>query len=422
MAADGTLSGRTEEPDGEWVSGADRVMLLAFVADATTEITLREGLSEATPEPFEIKRGGIRAAIAALQKMPTPRSLIVDISNEDEPLSALRDLSQVVEPNVGVLVVGEINDLEFYREVTRGLGVREYLPKPLTRDRVVRLFAPLVVGRRVVTQGLDGGRVITVTGARGGVGATSIATSLAWHFGVARSRHTVLLDPNLQTGTAALYTDGRTGPGLRAALEMPDRIDDLFMERAAQLVQERLHVLAGQEPMNERPVCAVDAAPRLLAALRRRYNFVVVDVPFEPVPLYRDLLDLASQRVIVFEPTLAGIRDALRLRALHNHQNQESPTVMLLNRVGMPGGLTLAQVEDAVEGRMDVTIPDLPKRLAAAANMGEPEIRHRGFFRLRVEDLAQLVAFNRLLDSSTVQVKAKRQAETKRRWLFWKTA
>jgi pilus assembly protein CpaE len=420
MAPLGNQLSDVREPENAWVSGDDRAMLMAFVTDAASEATLRDGLADATPTSFEVLRGGIRAAVSAMQKIATPRSLVVDISGEQEPLSALHDLSQVVEPDVHVLVVGEITDLNFYRELTRGMGAVEYLPKPLTRDMVMRLFAPVIVGRPTAAPELSGGRVITVTGARGGVGATSIAVSLAWHFGVERNRHTVLLDPDLQTGTAALYLEAPTGPGLRAALEMPDRIDDLFLERASQVLKDRLHVLVGQESAGDRPVYAADAAPRLLAALRRRYNLVVVDVPFQPVPLYRDLLDLASQRVIVFEPTLAGARDALRLRALHDGQSQSSPTVLVLNRAGMPGGLTQAQIEDALEGRVNITIPDLPKRLAVAANMGQPAIRQRSFFRLRVGDLARLVAFNRLLDSSASQEIGRRHVDKKRRWQFWK--
>jgi pilus assembly protein CpaE len=421
MAAEGILPDVIDDPDAAWISGAPRTMLLAFVNDATTENILRDGLSDATPETFDILRGGIRAAVTALQKTPTPRSLIVDISGEDEPLSALQALSQVVEPDVRVLVVGEIGNLDFYREVTRGMGAREYLPKPLTRDAVMRLFAPVIVGKQLGGDALNGGRVITITGARGGVGASTIAVNLAWHFGVACSRHTVLLDPDLHSGTAAMYVDAPTGPGLRAALEMPDRIDNLFIERAAQMLDGRLHVLAGQEPMAERPVYASDAAPRLLAALRRRYNFIVADVPFHPVPLYRDLLDLANQRVIVFEPTLAGIRDTVRLRAFYRNQAEAAPTVLLLNRAGMPGSLTVAQVEDALESRIDSVIPDLPKRLAAAANLGDPAARQRGFFRIRVQDLARLVAFNRLLDSaSSLDTNRRSWQGKKSRWQIWK--
>ena len=66
----------------------------------------------------------VRAAIAAMQKHATPRVLAVDVSGEDQPLTALGDLSQVVEPDVCVLVVGELNNADFYREVTRGRGAR----------------------------------------------------------------------------------------------------------------------------------------------------------------------------------------------------------------------------------------------------------------------------------------------------------
>ena len=181
MAEYGTQFGDVREAKNAWVPDGDRAMLIAFITDAASEVTLRDGLSDATPHSFAIMRGGIRAAITAMQKTATPRSLIVDVSGEQEPLSALFDLSQVVEPDVHVLVVGEITSLDFYREVTRNMGAVEYLAKPLTRDNVLRLFAPVIVGQPTTIPELDGGRVITVTGARGGVGATSIAVSLAWH-------------------------------------------------------------------------------------------------------------------------------------------------------------------------------------------------------------------------------------------------
>lgn len=421
MVAEGTLPSSTRGLDETPAAGDGRATLMAFVNDTAAETVLRDGLSDVTPEPFEILRGGIRAATTALQKIATPQNLIVDVSGEEEPLSALRDLSQVVEPDVRVLVIGELTDMDFYREVTRGMGAREYLTKPLSRDMVMRLFTPVIAGQSAAAQELNGGRIITITGARGGVGATTIAANLAWHFGVARNRHTLLLDPNLRTGTAALFVDAPTGPGLRAALEMPDRIDDLFVKRASQTLKDRLHVLAGQEPMSEWPIYLPDAASRLLAVLRQHYNFIVADVPFQPVPLYRDLLDLASQRVIVFEPTLAGIRDTLRLRALYDGSKQSAHTVLLLNRDGMPGGLTRAQVEDALEGPAHLVIPDMPKRLAAAANLGEPAVRERGFFRVRVHELARLVAFNRLLDSATSAATTKRRGEIRRGWRIWRT-
>jgi pilus assembly protein CpaE len=376
-----------------------RPLLVAFVHDQATETALREGLLEAVPQGFEIRRGNVRAAMAALLKMPTPHTLIVDVTGEDQPLSALSELSDVVEPDVRVLVIGDRDDLNFYRQATHGLGVTEYLYRPLQRDMVARYFGALIQQRSPRSEGVQGGRIVTVTGARGGTGASTIAANLAWHFGVEARRHTVLLDADLYRGTAAMLLGAKTGPGLRTALEAPDRIDELFVERAAQQVDKRLHVLAGEEKLTETVNYSPNAAMHLLEALRRRYNFVVIDVPYSPQPLHRDLLMLAHQRVFVMDPTLAAIRDTLRLLALPNGPAQARRGVLVLNRENLPGGLNRRQVEEGLKMKPDVFIPDQPKVVGHAASMGEAAIAARGGFRNGMLLLAREVAFVRLLDS-----------------------
>ena len=366
----------------------DRPSLMAFVNDGATETAVRDGLSDVLNEVLDIRRGGIRAAIAALQKTATPRVLVVDVSAEEHPLRALSSLSEVAEPDVQVLVVGDTQDIEFYRQLTRGLGATEYLFKPLTRDMVSRHFAPYVAGQVPLSDALHGGRVVSVTGVRGGVGATTIACNLAWYVARVARRHTVLLDPDLHMGTTAMLLDAKPDPGLRRALEAPDRIDALFVERAAQPVTDRLHLLAGEEKPSDHPEFAPGAAKTLLDALRKRYNFVFVDAPYVSISLFQDLLDLSHQRVLVMEPTLASVRDVLRLLTLPNGPSQTPGAVIVLNRLGMPGGLTRRQVEDAIKQRVDVTIPDLPRKIESAATLGEPAVAARGAFRSAIVELA----------------------------------
>jgi pilus assembly protein CpaE len=387
-------------PADETAIRHDRVAVLAFIGDAETEGALREGLVDAVPQGIELRRGTLRTAIAALQKMPTPHTLIVDVAGEAQPLAALDELSSVVEPDVRVLVVGDRDDVNFYRQVTRGLGVVEYLYKPLVRDMVARHFGPLITRQAIAPELIHGGRVIAVTGVRGGVGASTMAANLAWHFGTEANRHTVLVDADLHRGDCAMLLGAKTGSGLRNALEMPQRVDGLFVERATQPVSDRLHVLAGEEKLNEQPAYAPDGAARLLEALRHRYNFIFVDAPFSPLPLHRDLLTLAHQRVLVMEPTLACVRDALRLLALPNGPMQPRRAVLVLNRLNRPGGLTRAQVQEALQLEPDVVVPDLPKVVGPAASLGEPAAATRGGFRKGLLDLAREVAFVRLLDGS----------------------
>ena len=390
---------------GEMHAGAasrhDRPSLIAFIADGRSEEALRDGLADFAPGDLDVRRGGVRAATTAMQKQVTPRVLIIDVSGEDQPLSALNDLSNVVEPDVCVLVVGELNNADFYREVTRSLGAADYLPKPLTRDKVARQFGPFVLGQAPSSEAVLGGRAVAITGVRGGVGTTTLAANLAWHFGVAMRRHTVLLDPDLHLGTAAFLLNVAPGPGLRMALEAPDRIDTLLAERAAQPAAERLHVLAGEEKVGVQPNHAPGAATNLLEALRRRYNFIVADVPFAPVPVYRDLLNLVDQRVLVMEPTLAAVRDTLRLLTLPGGTSQTQRALVVLNRVGIPGGLTKRQVEDALKMKVDVTINDLPRQIGNAATLGEPAMASSSAYRSGIHELARQVAGHRLLDGET---------------------
>jgi pilus assembly protein CpaE len=393
----------------------DRPFLIGFITDARSEAALRDGLAEISTEQLDFRRGGVRAAIAAMQKQATPQVLLVDVSGEEQPLSALGELAHVVEPDVCVLVIGEISHMDFYREVTRGMGAADYLAKPLTRDVVARHFVAFLDGRTQGGPATPGGRSISLTGVRGGAGATTIAVNLAWHLGVTMRRHTVLLDPDILLGSAALMLNVQPGTGLRMALEAPERIDTLLAERAAQPAADRLHVLASEDKVAGHAKLAPGAAETLLAALRKRYNFMVADVPFLPVPLYRDLIDLTDQRVLVMQPTLSAVRDTLRLLALPAGRNQTQRPIVVLNRNGLPGGLTRRQVEDALKMKVDVVIPDLPRQVGNALTMGEPVITASSSFRAGILELARQVAFIGLLDSASLAA-AGTQAAKGRGW------
>jgi pilus assembly protein CpaE len=381
-----------EIPPEQAPARPDGTDILAFVADAETENILRDGLSEAAPRGIEFHRANVRGAVDLLREAATPRILIVDVAGEGRPLTALESLSDVVEPDVQVLLIGEFNDVNFYRHATRILGVKEYLFKPITRDMVARHFGPVILNRSRRPEALQGGRVVTVTGVRGGVGASTIAANLAWHLGKRANRHTVLVDADLYRGSCALLLNTKSGAGLRVALETPQRIDELFIERSSQAVNDRLHVLSSEENLLESLKYEPGAATRLIETLRRRYNFIVVDAPFSGLQLHRDLLMMGHQRILVMEPTLVGVRDALRMLALPNGPLQVHRGLLLLNRLKRPGTLSLRQIEDALKMKVDVIIPDLPKLVENAASFGEPAALNSRFYKGITELAAQAAA------------------------------
>lgn len=374
-----------------------RTQVLAFVVDAETEAVLRLGLLAAAQEDIIVQRGDSRSAIAAMSKMPTPRVLVVDISGDEQPMSTLTALSEVVEPDVRVLVIGDRQDVDLYRQLTRNMGVGEYLYKPLNAEVVAQHFGPFIAPPSVSAAQLQGGRILALTGVCGGAGATTLAANLAWFLATEAKRHTVLLDADLYTGTAAMLLGAKTGGGLRLALETPERVDALFMERIAQPAADRLVVIAGEEKLTERMTIAEGAAQRLLQGLRQRYNYVVADVPFAPLAWYGELLDQARQRVLVMEPTLQAVRDALRLMALPMGTQQTRQSMLVLNKLGAPGTMTQRQIEDALQHKVAAVVPFLPRVVNAGATMGTPAAASRGGFRTAIAELAREVAASSLV-------------------------
>jgi pilus assembly protein CpaE len=380
MADGGTLS--SEDVSESGAGRPDRKALVCFTVDAETEQAVRDGLSGVSLPSAVYQRGDVRKAIAMLRETPTPWALVVDISGHPQPFVALEELSGVVEPDVRVLVVGDRQDLGFYRHLTRSLGVADYLYKPLTPAMVAENFAPILQRRRDAQQRARGGRLISVTGARGGMGASTVAVNLACYLANVANRHTVILDADMHRGTVPLLLNLDAAQGLRSALEHPERVDELFVERSAITAGERLHVLASEEPLAKDVPQREGAATHLISMLRRRYTLIVADAPFAGTPVSREVLDAAQQRVIVLEPTLAGVRDTLRLMQLPAGPGQAHRPIIVLNRSNRKGALPLARVEETLRMKPDLVLPDLPGAVENAATMGQPALdKNRAFAR-----------------------------------------
>src|ERR1700693_3569319 len=150
--------------------------LLAVVSDRDSEAAVKRLIVDQSIANSHVHRGTIVDAIELLQKLDrSPRQLIVDVSGSTMPLSDLARLSDVCEPSVAVVVVGDRNDVDLYRSLL-GAGVQDYLFKPLSVGLLQRALAARDPGAAV-----RAGRAVSFVGARGGVGTTTIALSLARH-------------------------------------------------------------------------------------------------------------------------------------------------------------------------------------------------------------------------------------------------
>jgi pilus assembly protein CpaE len=357
----------------------NRPLAVAYAADTESESVLRSVLAE-VGGGVTFQRGTVVTAIRDLARNPTPQVLVVDVAGAADPLVALDDLANVCEPDVKVLVIGDRTDVGFYREITRRLGVLEYLYKPLTRDNVARLFLPVVKGRLPGGGAQVGGRVVTVTPAHGGAGATTVAANLATQIADTSRGYVALVDLNLQNGAAALALGLAPGAGLRVALEEPGRVDELFIERTAVSVSDRLRLIAADEPLEATPRPTVEGVSRLMAMLRRRFNYIIVDMPNPADAALRTIYPMAQTRLLVITPSLASLRGAARFRSMLKAVAGDEQAITVLNHAGLPGGLPPAMLEQGLAEKPGLALPHMPKHVLVSANLGVPAVtRSRGF-------------------------------------------
>lgn len=378
----------------------DNAGLLAFLLDEQSETALRIGLLGMVND-VQIRRGDVRTAIRYLEKEVAPGQLVVDLSGLQDPAGALDELARICPPYVTVFACGDQSDIGFYRLLVHQLGVAEYLHKPLTRDNVARLFGARISAGVSDPMADRGGRVVTVMGAAGGVGTTSIAIGLAWQLAAATHGHVALLDLNLQFGASALALGLRPGPGLRIALEDPERADALFLDRVSISVHDRLRLIAAEEPLDSPPVITQSGLLRVMSLLRQRFNNIVVDLPSPPIEAMFALINAARERVVVLGPDLVSLRNTRSILQFINRNSSTKRAITVLNRVALPGGLTLPLIEKGLEQKPDFQVPDFGRTMLRAINLGQPVIQSSRPFQRALAPLVQEVSGTQMVEQSS---------------------
>ena len=207
-----------------------------------------------------------------------------------------------------MIAAGTVNDVRLYRDLVAS-GIHDYLLKPFTADQLRDTFAHaqmILSGPRGEAQADKPHVMAAVIGVRGGVGASTIATSLAWLLGEKARRTTALLDLDVHFGTGALALDLEPGRGLTDAIENPSRIDGLFIERAMVRANERLSVLSAEAPINQPLVTDGTAFFQLQEEMRNAFELTVLDLPRHMLIQYPHMVHDAHVAVVVAELTLAG--------------------------------------------------------------------------------------------------------------------
>ncbi|WP_265563349.1 pilus assembly protein CpaE [Sphingomicrobium arenosum] len=348
----------------------------AFVCDEETADMLRPVAVEHGWSPEKVNKGGLRNAVQSLSVSASPNVLFVDLSESADPLTDINGLAEVCEPGTIVIAAGQVNDVRLYRDLVAS-GIHDYLLKPFTVDQLRETFAQaqaILSGPRGEAQVEKPHVMTSVIGVRGGVGASTIATSLAWMLGEKANRSTALLDLDIHFGTGALALDLEPGRGLTDAIENPSRIDGLFIERAMVRANDRLSVLSAEAPISQPLISDGTAFFQLQEEMKNAFESTVIDTPRHMLIQYPHMVHDAHVAVVVSELTLAATRDTIRLLAWLKSNAPQTKVIVAANAVPTGGALEISRkdFEQSIEREVDIVFPADAKAAAQAAKLGKP--------------------------------------------------
>ena len=356
----------------EHIAPAPRISVQAFCETVETAAAVQSAGEDRrlAKTHVKIQMGGATAAVEAYRTAPTPNVILLEADQRSEDiLNGLDQLAEVCDAGTRVVVVGRINDVTLYRELTRR-GVSDYLIAPIGTLDVVRA----ICGLFSAPDAKPVGRIIAVVGAKGGVGASTVAHNIGWAIARDLALDSVVADLDLPFGTAGLDYNQDPPQGIADAVFSPDRIDTAFIDRLLSKCTDHLSLLAAPATLDRVYDFGADAFDAILDALRGSIPCVVLDVPHLWSGWTKRLLVSADDILVVAGPDLANLRNAKNMVDLLRvaRPNDRRP-LYCLNQVGVPKRpeITPADFAKALEDPPLAVIPFDPQLFGTAANNGQ---------------------------------------------------
>lgn len=352
-----------------------RESFAAYLCDDDTADIIRPVVADMGWLVDKVYKGGLRNAVQSLSITASPSILLVDLSESSDPINDINGLAEVCEPGTVVIAMGQVNDVRLFRDLVAS-GIHDYLLKPVfpeqVRDVLMHAQAMLNAPRHAEAADRSRHSVTAVIGTRGGAGASTVATSLAWLIGHSAKRSAALLDLDVHFGTGALQLDLEPGRGLIDAIDNPARIDGLFIERAMVRANDNLAILSAEAPVNQPLLSDGGTFFLLREEINAAFETTVIDLPRHMMIAYPHMLQDVDSVVVVTELTLAAARDTIRLLASFKSTCPGAKVIVVANKVasGNPE-ISRKDFEATIERQVDILIPEDARLAVKAAKLGK---------------------------------------------------
>lgn len=344
-------------------------MKIAIISPNRTHLAdMGEALRARAHEVVLVEGGKTR--MPAVAEKEAPDLMLVDGMCCDPGELAQVEWVTSHHPEVSVILICATQTPEFLINSMRA-GVREVLPSPPSTE-ALQAAVDRVSAKRTGTRTATPGKVIAFIPAKGGSGATFLASNLG--FQLAETRSVLLIDLNLQFGDALSFVnDGRPASTIADVARDISRLDASLLAASTVKITPNFSVLAAPEDLSQAMEVKPEHVDAILALAISHYDFVLVDTGRILDTIAIKALDRAQRVYIVLQSGLQGVRNATKLLEVFRSLGYPPDKAeLIVNRWDKTAQIGLEQIQRSVGAVKITTVPNSYREVNAAINHGDP--------------------------------------------------
>ena len=353
------------------------------VAIISTDIRLRDRLREALSEggkgfrimlELSLRFADFGEEQIRVLRHAAPDLLIADLDDDPEVGVKLIQFLAESHPAQRVLALGPALSPALLLSAMRA-GASDYLQKPVEADALGEALQRARVQLGHGTEGLKKpGVVYSVFGAKGGTGATTLATNLAIVLHRLTGKRTLLVDLDLELGEVAVLLGVRPRFNLVDMVQNFHRMDAGLLASFIEQHHSGVHLLSAPFHPERAEVASADEIRKIVQFLKHHYDYVIVDTPksFSPTTLAAfDQSDAVLLMVALDLPSLRNVQRGLPLlkRVLPRGLDQ---TRLVVNRFQPNEEIGVKEVEQTLGLKVFWTLSNDYEAVMRSINAGKP--------------------------------------------------
>jgi pilus assembly protein CpaE len=316
---------------------------------------------------------GYQGAAARVGEV-APDLAVVALDHDSQQAIELIGAVAKASPQVAVLPASRSRDSALILGAIRA-GAREFLTLPAEPAEVLEIAGRLLRGRQEsqATTARDR-QVISVTGASGGVGVTTVAVNLATSLAAAKEQESLLIDLDMVFGSVDAALDIVTDHTLYSVLQSFERLDATLLKRSMTRHASGLYVLPRPQAIEEVAKVDPDTLHRLLGLLKAAFGTVVIDTSKGLQSSDFAALELSDLILVVAQLELTCLRNTARLIGLFQQfEGLVDRVKLVINRAGSSDTeISLAKAEETLKMPISWQIPNATKIFQPARVKGVP--------------------------------------------------